>query len=130
MIFDNNNIISKDGYNYKFNSSACATCGGACCIGESGYIWVNYQEIKKMAQFLELTIEEFATMYLRKVKHRYSIIERKIATDNYACIFFDNSIKQCKIYPVRPTQCRSFPFWEIFKNDIEEVKKECPGILD
>ncbi len=130
MIFDNNNIISKDGYNYKFNPSACATCGGACCIGESGYIWVNYQEIKKMAQFLELTIEEFATMYLRKVKHRYSIIERKIATDNYACIFFDNSIKQCKIYPVRPTQCRSFPFWEIFKNDIEEVKKECPGILD
>ncbi|NOZ89648.1 MAG: YkgJ family cysteine cluster protein [Epsilonproteobacteria bacterium] len=130
MTFDNNILITKDGYEYKFNPLACASCGGACCTGESGYIWAKYHEIEKMAQFLELTIEEFATMYLRKVKHRYSIIERKIDTDNYACIFFDNDKKQCSIYPVRPTQCRSFPFWEIFKSDIEEVKKECPGILE
>ncbi|HHC11511.1 MAG TPA: YkgJ family cysteine cluster protein [Campylobacterales bacterium] len=123
-------LVTKDGYNYKFNPTACESCGGACCTGESGYIWVKYQEIEKMAQFLELTIEEFATMYLRKVKHRYSIIEKKIDTDNYACIFFDNNIKQCTIYPVRPLQCRTFPFWEIFKKDIEEVKKECPGIID
>lgn len=130
MIFDNIDLVTKDGYNYKFNPTACESCGGACCTGESGYIWVKYQEIEKMAQFLELTIEEFATMYLRKVKHRYSIIEKKIDTDNYACIFFDNNIKQCTIYPVRPLQCRTFPFWEIFKKDIEEVKKECPGIID
>ncbi|MCK4442730.1 MAG: YkgJ family cysteine cluster protein [Sulfurovaceae bacterium] len=130
MIFDNIDLVTRDGYKYKFNPSACKSCGGACCTGESGYIWVKYQEIEKMAQFLELTIEEFATMYLRKVKHRYSIIEKKLDTDNYACIFFDNSIKQCKIYPVRPSQCRTFPFWEIFKKDIEEVKKECPGIID
>jgi len=130
MTFDNNILITKDGYEYKFNPLACASCGGACCTGESGYIWAKYHEIEKMAQFLELTIEEFATMYLRKVKHRYSLVERKIDTDNYACIFFDNDKKQCSIYPVRPTQCRSFPFWEIFKSDIEEVKKECPGILE
>jgi len=130
MIFNTMDLVTKDGYNYKFNPSACDTCGGACCTGESGYIWVKYQEIEKIAQFLELTIEEFATIYLRKVKHRYSIIEKKLDTDNYACIFFDNSIKQCTIYSVRPSQCRSFPFWEIFKSDIEEVKKECPGVID
>jgi Fe-S-cluster containining protein len=130
MKFISSNIVTKDGYSYRFDPSICAICEGACCTGESGYIWVKYPEIEKIAQFLELTIEEFATMYLRKVKHRYSIIEKKLSRDNYGCIFFDNKIKKCTIYPVRPIQCRSFPFWEVFKNDIEEVKKECPAILD
>ncbi|MFB1032365.1 MAG: YkgJ family cysteine cluster protein, partial [Aliarcobacter cryaerophilus] len=28
----------------------------------------------------------------------------------------------------RPTQCRTFPFWEYFKNNEKEVYKECPAI--
>jgi Fe-S-cluster containining protein len=129
-MFEDKNFITKEGYDYKFLPSACASCGGACCTGESGYIWVKYREIAEIADFLELTIEEFATIYLRKVKHRYSIIEREIESGNYACIFFDNRLKRCRIYPVRPLQCRSFPFWEIFKKDKEEVKKECIGVVD
>ena len=129
MIFEDN-VLTQEGYNYKFTPLACGNCGGACCTGESGYIWVKYKEIEKMADFLELTLEEFATIYLRKVKHRYSLIETKLDVNNYACVFFDNTIKQCTIYPVRPLQCRTFPFWETFKNDIDEVKKECPGIID
>ncbi|NLO17741.1 MAG: YkgJ family cysteine cluster protein, partial [Arcobacter butzleri] len=27
-----------------------------------------------------------------------------------------------------PTQCRSFPFWDYFKDNITEVQKECPAI--
>ena len=122
-------MIHKD-YNYKFTPLACASCGGACCTGESGYIWIKYLEIVKMAEFLELTIEEFATMYLKKVKHRYSLVEKKLDKDSYACIFFDDNIKQCTVYSVRPLQCRTFPFWETFKGDITELKKECPGIID
>jgi len=126
----NSNILKQDGYKYHFVPSACDSCEGACCTGESGYIWAKYTEIEKMADFLELTIEEFATMYLKKVKWRYSIIEKKIAEENYACIFFDNNLKQCTIYSVRPLQCRTFPFWETFKNNITEVKRECPGVID
>ena len=130
MIFEDSNIVTKDGYDFKFAPSACSSCGGKCCTGESGYIWTKYSEIEKMADFLDLTIEEFATIYIKKVKHRYSLIEKRIDIDNYACIFFDNSLKQCKIYPVRPLQCRTFPFWEIYKNEKEEVKKECLGVID
>jgi len=126
----NNNLLSQDGYDYKFTPSACESCGGACCTGESGYIWAKYTEIEEMAKFLELTIEEFATMYLKKVKHRYSLIEKKLSDENYACIFFNEKLKQCSIYSVRPRQCRTFPFWETFKNNKEEVIKECPGIID
>jgi len=122
-------IISEDGYSYQFSPSACDTCGGACCTGASGYIWVKYPEIEKMADFLNLTIEEFASSYLKKVKHRYSLIEKRLDENNFACIFFNNELKQCSIYDVRPRQCRTFPFWETFKNNEEEVKNECPGII-
>ena len=124
-----NSIISQEGYDYQFSPSACETCGGACCTGESGYIWAKYPEIEKMADFLSLTIEEFATMYLKKVKHRYSLVEKRLDDENFACIFFNNELKQCSIYEVRPRQCRTFPFWETFKNNKEEVKNECPGII-
>ncbi len=122
-------IIEKDGYKYKFKPSECEACGGQCCTGESGYIWTKYEEIKNMAEFVNLSVEDFATIYLKKVKHRYSLIEKKLSEDNYACIFFDENIKRCTIYSVRPMQCRTFPFWEQFKNDEEEVRKECPGIV-
>ena len=121
--------MEQEGYDYKFTPSACEACGGHCCTGESGYIWAKYEEIEKMAAFVNLSVEDFATMYLKKVKHRYSLIEKQLAPDNFACIFFDASKKRCTIYPVRPLQCRTFPFWEQFKNDEEEVRKECPGIV-
>jgi Fe-S-cluster containining protein len=129
-VFEESDLLSKDGYDYRFTPSACASCGGACCTGESGYIWVKYKEMEEMAKFLDLTIEEFASTYLKKVKHRYSLIEKRIDIDNYACIFFDTTKKICTIYSVRPMQCRTFPFWEVFKNRKEEVKKECLGIRD
>jgi Fe-S-cluster containining protein len=124
------NLIEKDGYDYKFDSSACFSCGGHCCTGESGYIWVKYKEIEAISNFLELSIENFAIMYLKKIKHRYSLVEKiREVEGDYACIFFDDVTKGCSIYPVRPLQCRTFPFWDQFKLDKEEVKRECPGII-
>lgn len=34
------------------------------------------------------------------------------------------------IYEVRPTQCRTFPFWDYFKTRVDELKLECPGVVD
>ncbi len=122
-------IIREKGYTYGFDPAACMACGGACCTGESGYIWTKYEEIEKIAEFLELSVEDFGKMYLRKVKHRYSLTEKQIGDDDYACIFFDEKRSRCTIYMVRPRQCRTFPFWEQFKNDENEVRRECPGII-
>jgi Fe-S-cluster containining protein len=122
-------LTEAEGYSYKFKPSECETCGGHCCTGESGYIWAKYDEIVEMSKYLNLTIEDFAIIYLKKVKHRYSLIEKQLDKDNFACIFFDESIKRCSIYPVRPRQCRTFPFWEQFKNNEKEVREECPAIV-
>jgi len=122
-------LMEKEGYSYKFNPMECETCGGRCCTGESGYIWAKYDEIEKMSDFVNLSVEDFATMYLKKVKHRYSLVEKRLGDSDYACIFFDEKMKCCSIYEVRPLQCRTFPFWEQFKNNEDEVREECPGII-
>ncbi len=121
--------VEKEGYDYLFKPSCCLECEGACCRGESGYIWVRYGEIERISSFLEMDLKDFAKIYLRKVGHRFSLRERKIAENDFACIFFDEKSCGCAIYPVRPRQCIAFPFWEQFKNNSEEVKKECPGVF-
>ena len=119
-------IIKKEGFKFAFNPKACEECGGKCCIGESGYIWVNREEIKNIAKFLNLDVEEFMFEYLRKVDYRYSLKEIKKG-NSYECIFFEDG--KCKIYEVRPTQCRTFPFWDFFKDDYSYLLKECPGVI-
>jgi len=123
------NLLSHPHYQYRFDPKACETCGGRCCTGESGYIWITLAGIEQMAHYLNLDIEQFSIRYLRKVGHRYSLIEKKISQENHACIFFDTNTNRCSVYEVRPNQCRTFPFWEQFQQNHEEVIKECPGIV-
>lgn len=122
-------MIQKEDFSFSFDSSACAACGGACCIGESGYIWISMPEITAVADYLKLSLEEFAENYLIRAKSRYSLREVKTKELGYACIFFDQEKRLCSIYDVRPKQCRTFPFWAQFKDDISQLQKECPGVI-
>ncbi|MFA7083559.1 MAG: YkgJ family cysteine cluster protein [Arcobacteraceae bacterium] len=122
------NIIKKDGFDFVFDASLCSSCNGNCCIGESGYIWISKDEIEKLANFLKLDVQEFTLKYLYKVGYKYSIKEVEAAVDNFACAFFDLEKKQCSVYEFRPIQCRTFPFWEYFKTNKEEVQKECLAV--
>ncbi len=123
-------MIEHKDYPYKFDAIRCASCEGNCCIGESGYIWITKEEIEKLALFLGQSVEKVVQNDLRKVGYKYSINEIKVSDDNFACKFFDLSKKQCSIYDVRPNQCKTFPFWDYFKENIEEVKQECPAIIE
>ncbi|CAM4057224.1 YkgJ family cysteine cluster protein [Campylobacter armoricus] len=119
-------IYNKD-YDYTFDESACQRCQGKCCTGESGYIFANQDELYKIANFLNLSFEEFQKQYLIKVGFKYSFKEAKYE-DGYRCIFFDTMYKKCLIYQYRPKQCKTFPFWEYFKTHKEELQKECIGV--
>jgi len=123
------NITKKEGYPYAFDSNACATCEGRCCTGESGYIYVTKAEIFAIAEVLEMDVTEFALKYLFKKGYKYSIKENKI-DDSYECVFYDRKTNGCKIYNARPNQCKTFPFWEYYKTRVDELKLECPGIID
>lgn len=123
------NIITQEGFSYSFDPSACAACQAKCCTGESGYIHVNSQEIEAIASFVGLDTDAFMQKFLFKNGYKYSIKERK-AGDSYECAFYDRASNGCMIYEVRPMQCRTFPFWDYFKTRVDELKLECPGVVD
>ena len=104
-------------------SFSCTRCGD-CCTGVPGYVWVEPTEIEALAKHLGLSVDSFGERYLRKVGRRYSLIEKPGGD----CVFFD---KGCSVYPARPTQCRTFPFWRSnLKSERawNEIADECPGI--
>ncbi|MGP1449792.1 MAG: YkgJ family cysteine cluster protein [Wolinella sp.] len=121
-------LITKDGFLFAFAPDSCAECGGFCCVGESGYIFVNHTEIDRIAALLGLCVDEFGSRYLKRVGARYSLIEkREVSGDGYACIFFDENKRECMIYAERPKQCREFPFWESNRlKKFNEVSEQCP----
>ena len=123
-----NNLIKKEGFNFAFDPNGCNRCAGNCCIGESGYIWISENEILNLAKYLKISQNEVREKYLYKASYKYSIKEIQLSSNNYACCFFDLEKRQCSVYDVRPNQCRTFPFWDYFKENEEEVYKECPAI--
>ena len=82
----------------------CTRCG-ACCRGE-GYVWVSRERIHEMAEFLGVSAGSFTRRYVRLVEGRLSLVEKEDAD----CVFWEAE-RGCVVYPVRPAQCRTFPFW-------------------
>jgi Fe-S-cluster containining protein len=122
-------VIKKDGFSYAFNPQACIECQARCCRGESGYIYVTNTEANAICEYLDIEMKEFVDSYLFKKGYKYSIKERVVG-DEHECIFYDHKTNGCGIYEARPTQCRTFPFWDYFKTRVEELKLECPGVVD
>ena len=119
--------MQKIDFDYIFDASACASCEGRCCTGESGYIYVTRNEIKNISKLLAVKEENFVKDYLFKKGYKYSIKEIKY-NDSYECIFYDRNVKACSIYEERPVQCRTFPFWNYYKTRVDELMQECPGV--
>ncbi len=105
----------------------CTRCG-ACCKGE-GYIWVAYEESLAMAEHLGVSPEEFMAKYTYRARGRRSLVQTK-----RDCVFLSHDSTghlQCKVYPVRPAQCWTWPFWptNLFDRHCwDDAAKECPGI--
>ena len=58
--------LQKEGFSFSFAASACALCGGRCCVGESGYIFLSLAEAQRIAEFLNIAFEDFALKFLKK----------------------------------------------------------------
>ena len=108
----------------------CQQCGNCCGGPDEGFIWVDGEEIKLIADFLRISVDDLRKKYLKRAGLRTSIIEQEVTKD---CIFLRNidGQKQCVIYSVRPSQCRNWPFWkDNIKNpdSWNDVARHCPGI--
>ncbi|MDZ4687923.1 MAG: YkgJ family cysteine cluster protein [Planctomycetaceae bacterium] len=103
----------------------CTQCGN-CCTGGPGTVSVSPEEIQAIADFRGET-------YGDVMIHRTRIVGTERSLNEYAngdCTFFDGRTRRCTIYPVRPVQCRTWPFWESNLESPEQwkrVQEVCPG---
>lgn len=94
-------------------------------------MWVTPKEISQIARYLGITDTEMRKTYIRRVGRNYSLVERQ---DNKDCIFLTNNgenSRKCLIYPVRPTQCQTWPFWPGNLRSPDQwagAAIRCPGI--
>jgi Fe-S-cluster containining protein len=102
---------------------SCRQCG-ACCTGDPGYVFLRRGEAAAIAASLAMKEKEFRRVFTRKAGGRTSLKEES----DGRCVFYDEG---CRVYDVRPVQCRTFPFWYwnlAKRENWETVAGECPGM--
>lgn len=103
----------------------CTGCG-ACCTGDPGYVFADEGEIRALAKHLGLSVAAFKDACMIQVGSRWSLKE----LTGGDCIFFDRVHRRCTVYDLRPTQCRTWPFWKsnlVTAEHWEATCRACPG---
>ena len=108
----------------RFECTAC----GKCCTGNSDthYIALSRVEADKLRGHLGVSEAWFRRRYVEHLSYETWGIRM---TDGQ-CVFLGND-KRCSIYPLRPTQCRTYPFWPELLDTREHWQAEkqyCEGI--
>jgi Fe-S-cluster containining protein len=104
----------RDGLRFR-----CNRCGN-CCTGTVGYVWVNADELAAIAEYRHEPVPQVIGLYTRVVERGRSLREKV----NGDCVFYDHE-KGCTIYPVRPRQCRTWPFWDSNVSTPEAWRRTC-----
>jgi len=108
----------------------CVKCGHCCEGPEEGYVWVTRDDIAAIAKHLGITPGEMSGRYTRRSGRRHSLVEKA----NRDCVFLTGDgegRKVCRIYHLRPVQCRTWPFWPSNIRSPEAwlmAAQRCPGI--
>lgn len=116
-------IVGEDHFRFK-----CTGCGN-CCKGP-GSVYFTKADLKAVDRHLNLRTAA------ERQQLRDRIIQREengylVHRTGGACFFLDAE-NRCTIYPVRPLQCSTFPFWPstfASRRDLEDVIVECPGTM-
>ena len=104
----------------------CTGCG-TCCTGDaSRYVAAGPLEQEKIRKFLNISRAWFRRRYLTRVDANTEGL--RIAHGQ--CVFLDDQ-RRCRIYSVRPVQCRTYPWWPEVVNSNTSWHAEarrCEGI--
>jgi Fe-S-cluster containining protein len=90
-------------------------------------VQVSEAEMKPIAEYLQLSDGEFRKRHVRTLGDAQHSL---IVEDDGKCIFFESGVG-CRIYPVRPRQCHTYPFWpEVLatRTSWQKEATRCEGI--
>ena len=88
---------------------------------------MNPDEVRALAALHELSVREF--------RRRYTFVDEygwtQLLFSGPDCVFLDPDTRACRVYPARPVQCSTFPFWRSLVEDgewTEEARRICEGV--
>lgn len=99
----------------------CRQCGACCKI--EGIVRLKDDDTAKIAAHLGLSETDFIARETEIAPDRKGLV-LKDCPDG-ACAMLDEN-NRCKIYPVRPEKCRTFPYDWVNDNSLTY----CPGLKD
>jgi Fe-S-cluster containining protein len=105
----------------------CTSCGD-CCIAPDGYhVYLDRNEAEAIRGFLGLSSGWFRRRYLNRLADGDLVAA---AEADGRCVFLQAD-GHCRVYPVRPLQCRTYPFWpEVLasRHTWQREARRCEGI--
>lgn len=104
----------------------CTGCG-ACCT-RPGAVFFTPLDIDRLAQWYEVSPEQIREGLLDETEDGEFLV---IVEEDTLCPFYEVETDGCIIHPVKPIQCRTYPFWPELvheKSAWEQEAQHCPGI--
>lgn len=106
---------------------------GNCCARPGGVVAVTPGDVQRMAAHLGMDEAAFRSRFVA-VDGR-----RLVESPDSRCVFLEDGREattgscsaSCRVYPVRPERCRSWPYWTELREDREALStamRFCPGI--
>lgn len=105
---------------------ACTACG-KCCSGP-GEVYFTDEDLTRIYEYLKLDAKQAKQLKKKLIQYRRKGLH--VHSSGKTCLFLKNN--QCTVYPVRPMQCSTFPFWPSHfhsPDTLDELSSECPGSL-
>jgi Fe-S-cluster containining protein len=109
-----------------FMRFACQKGCTKCCT-RGGFVYLTESDLKRAADYLDMTPAEFEDRYV--IRYRRILRLRRPPRGQDHCRFL--TPHGCSIHPVKPTQCRTYPFWPSLVESKATWAVEgnfCPGI--
>ncbi|MFN2309638.1 MAG: YkgJ family cysteine cluster protein [Gammaproteobacteria bacterium] len=85
----------------------CTQCGRCCAGGGAYHVFLSQPEAQAIRAALGVTVAWFRRRYLRRLDSGEFTVALR---GDGRCRFLD-ARGHCRVYAVRPTQCRTYPFW-------------------
>jgi Fe-S-cluster containining protein len=107
---------------------SCKRCS-SCCRYDQGFVYLSQKDINKLSSVLKMDVNGIISAYCRWVAggNGETVLSLKEKPNN-DCILWDDG---CTVYPARPFQCVTFPFWNsiIASEQYWEIASSgCPGM--
>jgi uncharacterized protein len=90
-----------------------------------GQVYLSEDDLVRIAAYVGMSPAEFEEHHV----YRTTRLMRLRKPPEKQCMFHKDN--RCSIHPVKPTQCRIFPYWpEIIESEKawNETAKSCPGM--